>query len=33
MKQLKPYIKMAKDNPKVAAGVIIVTVIILTWIF
>jgi hypothetical protein len=33
MKQLKPYIKMAKDNPKVAAGIIIVTVIILTWIF
>jgi|TARA_R110002051_G_scaffold251745_1_gene311100 hypothetical protein len=33
MKQLKPYIKMAKDNPKVTAGVIIVMVIILTWIF
>ena len=33
MKNLKPYIKMAKDNPKVAVGIVIVTIIILTWIF
>ena len=32
MKNLKPYIKMAKDNPKVSAGVI-VGLIILIWIF
>ena len=31
MKNLKPYIKMAKDNPKVSAGVI-VGLIILIWI-
>ena len=33
MKQLKPYIKMAQDNPKITAGIIIVAVILLTWIF
>jgi len=32
MKNLKPYIKMAKDNPKVTAGVI-VGIILLIWIF
>ena len=32
MKNLKPYIKMAKDNPKVTAGVIVV-IILLIWIF
>jgi hypothetical protein len=31
MKNLKPYIKMAKDNPKVSAGVI-VGLIVLIWI-
>ena len=33
MKQLKQYIKMAKDNPKVTAGIIIAIVIVITWIF
>jgi hypothetical protein len=33
MNNLNKYIKLAKDNPKVAAGIIIVTIIILTWIF
>ena len=32
MKQLKQYWKMAKDNPKVTAGVIIAIVIVITWI-
>tara|TARA_Y100001963_G_scaffold150693_1_gene232261 strand:- start:492 stop:593 length:102 start_codon:yes stop_codon:yes gene_type:complete len=32
MKQLKQYIKMAKDNPKVTAGVIIVIVIIIVLV-
>ena len=33
MKNLTKYIELAKDNPKVTAGVIIVAVIILTWVF
>ena len=33
MKDLKKYWQMAKDNPKVAAGVVIVVIIILTWVF
>tara|TARA_Y100001951_G_scaffold37979_1_gene29912 strand:+ start:206 stop:307 length:102 start_codon:yes stop_codon:yes gene_type:complete len=33
MKELKKYWKMAQDNPKVTAGIIIVAVILLTWIF
>jgi len=32
MKQLKKYWKMAKDNPKVTAGIIIAIVIVITWI-
>jgi len=32
MKQLKQYWKMAKDNPKVTAGVIIAIAIIITLI-
>ena len=32
MKQLKQYWNMAKDNPKVTAGVIIAIVIIITLI-
>jgi|TARA_B100000959_G_scaffold277265_1_gene333541 hypothetical protein len=32
MKQLKQYWKMAKDNPKVTAGIIIAIVIVITWI-
>ena len=32
MKQLKKYWKMAKDNPKVTAGVIIAVVIIITLV-
>ena len=32
MKQLKQYWKMAKDNPKVTAGVIIAIVVIIAWI-
>ena len=32
MKQLKQYIKLAKDNPKITAGVIIAIVIIITLI-
>ena len=32
MKQLKQYIKMAKDNPKVTAGVIIAVVIIIALV-
>ena len=32
MKQLKQYIKMAKDNPKVTAGLIIAIVIIITLV-
>ena len=33
MKDLKKYWQMAKDNPKVAAGVALVVIIILTWVF
>ena len=33
MKDLKKYWQMGKDNPKVAAGVAIVVIIILTWVF
>jgi len=32
MKNLQKYIKLAKDNPKVSAG-IIVGIILLIWIF
>ena len=32
MKQLKQYIKMAKDNPKVTAGVVIAFVIIIALV-
>jgi hypothetical protein len=32
MKHLKKYWKLAKDNPKVTAGIIIAIVIIITWI-
>ncbi len=32
MKKLKQYIKLAKDNPKVTAGIIIGVIIIITWI-
>ena len=32
MKQLKKYWKMAKDNPKVTAGVIIAVVIIISLV-
>ena len=32
MKQLKQYIKMAKDKPKVTAGVIIAIVIIIALV-
>ena len=32
MKQLKQYWKMAKDNPKVTAGIVIAIVIVITWI-
>ena len=32
MKQLKQYIKMAKDNPKVTAGVVIAIVIIIALV-
>ena len=32
MKQLKPYIKMAKDNPKITAGVIIAIIVIYTLV-
>ena len=33
MNDIKKYLQMAKDNPKVTAGVIIVAVIILTLVF
>ena len=33
MNELKKYWKMAKDNPKVTAGVVIVAIILLNWIF
>ena len=32
MKNLQKYIKLAKDNPKVSAGVI-VGIVLLIWIF
>ena len=32
MKQLKQYIKLAKDNPKITAGVIIAVVIIISLV-
>jgi len=32
MKQLKKYWKMAKDNPKVSAGVIIAIVVIIALV-
>ena len=33
MKNLKRYWKMAKNNPRVSAGVVIVVAVILTWVF
>ena len=33
MNNIKKYWKMAKDNPKVTAGVVIVAVILLYWVF
>ena len=33
MKNINKYWKLAKDNPKVTAGVIIVAVILLNWVF
>ena len=33
MNDIKKYCNMAKDNPKVTAGVIIVAVILLNWVF
>ena len=33
MKDFKKYWKMVKDNPKVTAGVVIVAIILLNWIF
>ena len=33
MNNIKKYWKMAKDNPKVTAGVVIVAVILLNWVF
>ena len=32
MKHLKKYWKLAKDNPKVTAGIITAIVIVITWI-
>ena len=32
MKQLKQYWKMAKDNPKVTAGILIAIIVIITLI-
>ena len=32
MKHIDKYWKLAKDNPKVTAGIIIAIVIIITWI-
>ena len=32
MKKLKKYWKIAKDNPKVTMGVIIVLAIIISWV-
>jgi len=32
MKELKKYWKMAKDNPKVTAGVIIAVIVIITLV-
>ena len=32
MKNLTKYIELAKDNPKVTAGVIIAIVVIIAWI-
>ena len=33
MNNIKKYLKKAKDNPKVTAGVVIVAIILLNWIF
>tara|TARA_R100000329_G_scaffold143498_1_gene127571 strand:+ start:589 stop:690 length:102 start_codon:yes stop_codon:yes gene_type:complete len=33
MNNIKKYLKIAKDNPKVTAGVVIVAIILLNWIF
>ena len=33
MNNIKKYWKMSKDNPKVTAGVVIVAVILLNWVF
>jgi len=33
MKNLEKYIKLAKQNPKVTAGVIVAVIIILSWVF
>ncbi len=32
MKQLKQYWKMAKDNPKVSAGILIAIIVIITLV-
>jgi len=33
MKNLTKYIKLAKQNPKVSVGVVVVVIIILSWVF
>jgi hypothetical protein len=33
MKNLKKYIKLAKQNRKVSIGVVVVVIIILSWVF
>jgi|TARA_R100001463_G_scaffold1225_1_gene5463 hypothetical protein len=33
MKNIKKYIKLAKQNPKVSIGVAVAVIIILSWVF
>ena len=33
MKNLTKYVKLAKQNPKVSVGVVVVVIIILSWVF
>ena len=33
MKNVKKYIKLAIDNPKVSIGIVVAVIIILSWVF
>ena len=33
MKNVKKYIKLAKQNPKISVGVAVAVIVILSWVF